>query len=268
MTDPHAPAALVTGGASGIGLALVRALGERGLHVVVADLDADAAGRAAAVVRDTGGQAEPRTVDVARRGQLDDLVHEIGSVRPLDYVFNNAGVGGTLAFDRATPQHWDRILDLNLRSVIEGTSAAYAVMAEQGHGHIVNTASVSGLVPVPLQTLYNTTKAAVVALSRSLRPEAAARGIRVSVVCPGNVATNIFARPILGEPTTTPTVPTDAIPADEAADDILRGVDRDDEVIVFPEVARRLVDLHDHDRAGWTRWAGAEFRRRSGTGLR
>lgn len=255
--------AVVTGGASGIGLALVRELGTRGAHVVLVDRDADAARQAADSLTRAGLSVTSHQLDVTERGAIESLLGKVASDRTLDYLFNNAGVGGSLAFDAGTPEHWDRIIALNLRAVVDGTAAAYAIMSEQGHGHIINTASVAGLIPVPLQTLYNTTKYGVVGLSTSLRPEAAARGVRVTVVCPGNVATNIFAVPILGPPSQDPVIPADAVPADEAARTILDGVDKNREVIVFPKVARRLVRWHRLTPYRWRRWAEREYRRRA-----
>jgi short-subunit dehydrogenase len=243
--------AVVTGAASGIGLALARELATRGAHVELVDRNS----LSDTVESLAGLSVTPRQLDITERGAIAALLAEIGGKRSLDVVFNNAGIGGTLPFDEATPEHWDRILALNLRAVIDGTTAAYQIMARQGHGHIVNTASVSGLVPVPLQTLYNTTKYGIVGLSLSLRPEAAAHGVRVSVVCPGNVATNIFAVPIIGTPAENPRIPADAVAADDAARIILHGVEQNRDVIVFPKVARRLVRWHRFMRYRWHRWA-------------
>jgi short-subunit dehydrogenase len=86
-------------------------------------------------------------------------------------------------------EDWDRIQDVNLRGVINGIQAAYPVFVSQGFGHIVNTASMRGLVPVPLSVSYGATKAAVISISKSLRAEAASAGVRVSVLCPGAIKT-------------------------------------------------------------------------------
>jgi len=86
-------------------------------------------------------------------------------------------------------EHWQAIVDCNLWGVIHGTTVAYRVMTRQGFGHIVNTASLGGLIPEPMATAYVTTKHAVVGLSTSLRAEGAELGVKVSVVCPGFVET-------------------------------------------------------------------------------
>lgn len=264
VPGPQRHAAIVTGGGSGIGRALATALGRRGLYVVVADVDGAAARSTAELVAGHGGRAEARVLDVTVPGALAGLVDDVAARHGLAYHFNNAGVGGALPFERATPEQWDRIIALNLRSVVDGTAAAYRVMVRQGYGHIVNTASVAGLVPVPGQALYNTTKFAVVGLSSSLRTEAAPRGVRVSSVCPGNVATEIFAKPILGPPASRASIPADAISPEAAAAQILRGVDRNRELIVLPAPARLLVAAHRWLPPVWRRWARDEQRRRSG----
>ena len=184
--------AIVTGGASGIGRALCEELGRRGAAVVVADVRGDEAGAVAAGITAKGGRAHAVQVDVSKEGEVRALVEE--TVRQhgrLDYVFNNAGIAVVGEVRDMGLEHWRRILDVNLWGVIHGTMAAYPAMVRQGFGHIVNTASAAGLVPVPMLTAYAATKHAVVGLSLSLRGEAAALGVKVSVVCPGQIRTDI-----------------------------------------------------------------------------
>lgn len=254
---------MVTGGGSGIGLAVGRALVAAGAaRVVLADVDAGRAEAAAAALGPTASAAE---LDAADGGQVAALVEAVAREHGrLDLMFNNAGIGGTLPFDRAGPEHWERIVSVNLWSAVHGTRAAYRQMVRQGGGgHIVNTASVSGLVPVPMQTLYNTTKYAVVGLSTSLRPEAAAHGVRVTAVCPGMVATGIFGVPIIGAANPAARPPAGAVPADAAAARILAGVARDRGLIVFPARDRALTALHRHAPALAARLLAAEYRRRA-----
>ena len=183
--------AIVTGGASGIGRALCEELGHRGAAmVVVADINAEGAQQVASAITTAGGQARAAHLDVSRADDVQKLINETASEHGrLDFMFNNAGIalGGEV---RDTGlEHWQRILDVNLWGVIYGTKAAYQVMVKQGFGHIVNTASLGGLIPEPMATAYATTKHAVVGLSTSLRAEAAELGVNVSVVCPGFVQT-------------------------------------------------------------------------------
>ena len=110
----------------------------------------------------------------------------------LDYMFNNAGIGIGGSVNRYGIEDWNQMLDVNLRGVINGVHAAHRAMIDQGFGHIVNTASLAGLMPSPGNVAYATTKYAVVGLSNSLRAESAHYGIRVSVLCPGFVRTAIL----------------------------------------------------------------------------
>ena len=182
--------AIVTGGASGIGRALGTRLTELGATVVLADIDGDAAERMAA---ELGEPAEGRgldvTDDIAFRKLVDDVADRHGSI---DYVFNNAGVTLGGPTHELTAEHWNRVLDVNLRGVVNGVLAAYPRMIEQGHGHIVNTSSGAGLFAPPFVTAYATTKFGVVGLSQGLRPEAALHGVKVSVFCPGSVDTPLL----------------------------------------------------------------------------
>lgn len=185
--------AIVTGAASGIGRAVSEELARRGSHVVLADIDHGDAEGVAAEIRKRGGRATAKPLDVTRfsdfRALVDATVRELGR---LDYVFNNAGIGVSGEVADYTVESWERILAVNLSDVIHGVQSAYPVMIEQGFGHIVNTASMAGLTTTAGMASYCTTKHAVVALSRTLRAEARARGVRVSVLCPGAIRTPIL----------------------------------------------------------------------------
>ena len=181
---------IVTGGASGIGRALGEALAYRGARVVLADRQIELAKEVAAGIRGSGGQATAEELDVTDFPATNRLVENTyqGGGR-LDYVFNNAGIGIVGEARLYELEDWYRVLDVNLRGVVHGVQAAYPIMLRQGFGHIVNTASFAGLFPYPLFVGYCATKHAVVGLSTSLRIEAAAAGVRVSVLCPGAVRT-------------------------------------------------------------------------------
>jgi NAD(P)-dependent dehydrogenase (short-subunit alcohol dehydrogenase family) len=237
---------IVTGAASGIGRALATALVERGDTVVLVDVNADGAKQVAAGL---GSRASAVGLDVRDADAVTQLVDDVvGEHGRLDLMFNNAGIGVGGEVDELTAAHWRRIVDVNLLGVVSGTVAAYRVMVARGSGHIVNTASVAGLMPAPLLTPYAMTKHAVVGLSLSLRAEAAARGVRVSVVCPGVIET-----PLLDSegPADLPppahrydgrTMVVHALgrpySAAALATDVLRGVDRNRAVIAAPTRAR------------------------------
>jgi len=188
-----ASVAIVTGAGSGIGEALSEALARRGSHVVVADVDAADADAVARRIRERGGRASARTVDVCSFAAVDALVGEtVAEHGRLDYLFNNAGIGVVGELADHTIEAWNRIIGVNFQGVVHGVQAAYPVMKSQGFGHIVNTASIAGLTTWPGTASYTTTKHAVVALSRVLRAEARAHGIRVTVLCPGVVRTPLL----------------------------------------------------------------------------
>jgi NAD(P)-dependent dehydrogenase (short-subunit alcohol dehydrogenase family) len=185
--------AIITGGASGIGRALSEALARRGAHVVLADVQIEAATTLAAAIRAAGGRATAAEVDVSDFEAVNRLVQETVRVHGrLDYLFNNAGIGIGGEARHYHIQDWYRVFDVNLRGVANGVQAAYPLMLRQGFGHIVNTASMAGLVPSPWVVSYSAAKHAVVGLSLALRVEAAAAGVRVSVLCPGVVRTPIL----------------------------------------------------------------------------
>ncbi len=189
----HGAVAVVTGAASGIGLGLVRELVARGSEVILADLQVELAEEAAAAMRMTGGKAQAAKLDVTDFSAVNSLLQNtIKRTGRLDYLFNNAGIsiGGPIGLH--TGEDWNRIIGVNLRGVINGVHGAYPILLKQGFGHIVNTASIAGLMPVPGIVAYAATKHAVVGLSMSLRAEVAPAGIRVSVLCPGVVRTPIL----------------------------------------------------------------------------
>ena len=185
--------AIVTGGASGIGQALAEELAKRGCEVVLADLQIELAGEVVSEISTSGGRAKAVKIDVTNFSAMEQLVQEtVKRTGRLDYIFNNAGIviGGSVILYGI--EDWNQIVDVNLLGVVNGIQAAYKVMMEQGFGHIVNTASMAGLMPGPGNVAYTMTKHAVVGLSKSLRAEAKQMGVRVSVLCPGVVRTPIL----------------------------------------------------------------------------
>jgi len=185
--------AIITGGASRIGQALAEELAKHGCEMVLADLQIELAGEVVSEISASGGKAKAVKIDVTDFSAMEQFVQEtVKRTGRLDYIFNNAGIviGGYV--NHYSIEDWNQIIDVNLRGVINGIQAAYKVMMEQGFGHIVNTASMAGLMPGPGNVGYTTTKQAVVGLSKSLRAEAAQMGVRVSVLCPGVVRTPIL----------------------------------------------------------------------------
>lgn len=236
---------IITGGASGIGKALAARLAKAGAIVAVADIDGGGAAKVAAAL---GGRASAETVDVSQsasvQGLIDGVLARHGRI---DYLFNNAGIGSVMELRDAPLAEWRRVLEINLFGVIHGVHAGYPVMIRQGFGHIVNTASGFGLAPGPMFGAYVTSKFAVVGLSEVLRQEAAALGVKVSVVCPGFIRTPILD---CGAPSGIDTeavlakIPVKVIDADTAAARILDGVARNKGIIAFPFYVRLLTLLY------------------------
>ena len=189
--------AVVTGAASGIGRALADAFARGGLHLVLADVDAEGLERAAAELRAGGIELVAVPTDVADAPAVDALaaatVERFGAVH---VVCNNAGVGGWGGSSWEQPAAvWDWVLRVNVMGVVHGVRAFTPLLLAGGHGHIVNTASLAGLAVVPHLGPYSASKHAVLALSTVLQHELAATGadIGVSVLCPGFTRTGILA---------------------------------------------------------------------------
>jgi len=242
---------IVTGGASGIGLAIARRLVDRGSRVVVADLDADKAQRAAL---DLGTLATAATVDVGDAAAVRDLVDEaVARHGRLDLMVNNAGVAVGGLHEQLDQAQWDLALRVNLGGVINGVNAAYPVMRAQRAGHLLNTASLAGLVPAPAMLPYTTTKHAVVGLSTALRAEAAAVGVHVSVLCPGFVDTPLLDSIHTGGPDGDQVlsmrrrirrIQPRLMTADLVAERAIRGLERDTAIIAVGGTAQVLWRLN------------------------
>jgi NAD(P)-dependent dehydrogenase (short-subunit alcohol dehydrogenase family) len=233
--------AIVTGGASGIGAALSRALGAEGAQVVVADRQAALAEDVAASIRAAGGRATSAELDVRQLASMGRVVSDtVARSGRVDLFFNNAGIGVGGEMDGYTARDWDDVFDVNLRGVAYGIQSVYPVMIRQRAGHIVNTASVAGLVAAPLSGSYSATKHAVVGLSKSLRLEATRHGVRVSALCPGAIATPILTGGKFGRAGVSDEVAlemwahTHPMDPDVFAAKVLRAVARNEAIIVIP----------------------------------
>ena len=241
--------AIVTGGGSGIGEAVSRALIARGDTVIVADIDGASAER---VAGELGQRATAAKVDVREATAVQALVDDtVAAHGRLDLIFNNAGIAIGGDDLELTVAHWDRIIDVNLRGVVNGVQAAYPVMARQRSGSIVNTASLAGLIPVPFLSPYVAVKHAVVGMSLSLRGEAKGHNVNVTVVCPGFIDTPLLDK-TGPDDLPKPTMLREGgaresaerlgklYPVDKLAQDILRGVDRRKAFVVTPRQARAM----------------------------
>lgn len=241
--------AVVTGGASGIGLAVARELASSGWFVVLADLDAEVAEERASDLAAAGWQCVARQLDITDRDDVNRAITSVVAAQGrLDLVVNSAGTSLVGEVTDLSDDDWRRSVDVNLWGAVHVTTAAYRIMVAQGFGHIVNVASGAGLFPAGLRVPYTMAKHGVVGLSTALRLEGRDLGVKVSVVCPGAVATNIFKtatvvgapremieRGLSGARMMTP---------ERAAKLIVRGVRRNRAVIPLSGAVRSLWRLH------------------------
>jgi len=191
----RAKVGVVTGGASGIGRALAEGLAGEGVRVVVADLDEPGLAATVQAIRAAGGEALAVRTDVTQPGEVQSLAERaVGAFRRVHILCNNAGVALWGGLEHATLRDWQWVLGVNLWGVIHGLLAFLPRMiAQRAGGHIVNTASMAGLIASQGLGIYNTSKYAVVGLSETLAKDLRPYGIGVSVLCPMGVATQIRA---------------------------------------------------------------------------
>ena len=192
QVDLHGQIAIVTGGANGIGRAIVQDLSDNGAHIAIIDLDEDGSRQAAQEVTDAGGTCIGLAGDVAEPEQVERAVQQvIGHFGRVDILVNDAGIGNPdrVLIHEQSIEMWKRVLDIDLNGVFLVSRAVIPAMLEQGGGCIVNISSVAGLAPLRLQTAYDAAKAGVAHLSRAMAAELGGQGIRVNAVAPGSTMT-------------------------------------------------------------------------------
>jgi NAD(P)-dependent dehydrogenase (short-subunit alcohol dehydrogenase family) len=189
--------AVVTGAASGIGRALAERAAREGMKVVLADIEEEPLAQAEGEITAAGGTALAVRTDVSKADDVEALARQtVDAFGAVHLVCNNAGVGLVMkASWEATLEDWHWCLGVNLWGVIHGIHTFVPIMLEQDtEGHVVNTASVAGLISLPYVAPYHATKHAVVTITESLHYELALRDtkIKASVLCPGFIQTRIM----------------------------------------------------------------------------
>ena len=197
IRDLKGKVAVVTGAANGIGRAVAAGLWEKGCHLALVDLDHDGLTSLASLLTQSRRDQTATThiADVGDRVRMSELAGEVVAAhRSVHVLINNAGIGYEAAFPQTSLDDWDRLVDVNLWSVIYGCHFFMPHLAKVDRAHIVNLSSLFGIVAMPGQTAYCATKFAVRGLSESLWEELRATSIGLTVVHPGAVATSIMKR--------------------------------------------------------------------------
>jgi NAD(P)-dependent dehydrogenase (short-subunit alcohol dehydrogenase family) len=257
MVDPFRDrVAVVTGGGAGIGAGLARAFAARGARLVLADVDAPALAETARALEREGADVLALPTDVGERAQVEALAEaawrRFGAVH---VVCNNAGVGVFGEIARARHSDWEYTMRVNFWGVAHGIEAFVPRLIEQRQGgHVVNTASMAGLVGMQWLGIYSASKFAVVGISEALARELRPHGIGVSVLCPMIVDTQINAnserlRPAHLEGTGAPAAPPPnqppmaggVLPVEEVARRVVRGIERNDLYVVTHPEQRELL---------------------------
>ena len=233
--------AIITGGASGIGRALGEDLARRGAHVVLADVNELLLAETVGSITKAGHDAKGVRLDVTDVEAVKRVVNEtVAEHGRLDYIFNNAGILIMGEAKDHSYDDWRSEIDINLYGVINGVFAAYPIMIKQGFGHIVNTGSLAGLIPLPGELPYTVSKYGVVGLSHTLRLEGAAYGVKASVVCPGIINTPIKHNSKMVCADREKFFDPASMSAAQCARIILRGVERNKATILVTRLAKIL----------------------------
>jgi NADP-dependent 3-hydroxy acid dehydrogenase YdfG len=182
---------IVTGASSGIGEAIARRLAKQGARLMLAARRADKLSAILGDIERAGGNAKAFTVDVTDERQVGALIEStLAAFGRVDVLVNNAGYMALAPMGQRRTREWDRMIDINIKGMLYGISAALPVFQRQGSGHFVNTASVAGFKVFPGGAVYSATKFAVRAVTEGLRMEAGSK-IRVTMISPGAVASEL-----------------------------------------------------------------------------
>jgi len=193
MKDIAGKVAFVTGGASGIGLAMARSFVAAGMKVAVTDIERAALDLVQDEFARSGAEVIGLELDVTDRDAMEQAARETeAAFGNVHVVCNNAGVSVAGRVDKMNYKDWDWVMGVNLDGVINGVQTFASRLKAHGEGgHFVNTASMAGQMPIPGGSIYTTSKYAVVGLSEVMKTDLARYGIGVSVLCPGGVITNV-----------------------------------------------------------------------------
>jgi NAD(P)-dependent dehydrogenase (short-subunit alcohol dehydrogenase family) len=226
----------ITGAASGLGRSLALAYARRGARVAIADVAGDRAEEAATEVESVGGEALVVRCDIRSDSSVTDAASRVVAAWDgLDVLVNNAGVAAAGTVIETSMDDWQWMIDINLLGAVRVSKAFVPMMTAAGSGHVVNVASVAGIVQSPGMACYNVAKAGMIALSETMRNELAGFGVGVTVACPSFFKTNLmesYRGPGPGTSVAGKLMDRSRLTADDIAGAIVRAADRD-EFFVF-----------------------------------
>ncbi len=235
---------IVTGAASGIGLGLTKGLLAQGASVWMADVNEDGLKeKADELAEQYPGRVHYRVLNVTDNVAFADLAAEVAADGPVGFLANNAGVACAGIFTQLEESDIRRVIDVNVMGVIHGCQAVLPYMVRDGGGHILNLGSIASFTPLAWRPIYNASKYAVLGLTTCLREELnwMECGVMLHTACPSTVDTNIFGG----------FTPAGGITPDDAAREILEGIQRGDEVIPVTDHARFLWDSYNNDKTAF-----------------
>lgn len=208
MKDIRGKRALISGAASGIGRAITLEFARHSIDLFLVDIDATGLAEVAADARGSGVEVIERRCDVSQASEISAAVQMIlqhwGGV---DILVNNAGITYYGRTEEMSTEHWDRVLRINLDSHVQFTRELLPSLLARREAHVLNVCSMFGLLAMPKLTAYCTSKYAMVGFSEALRAEYGREGLGVTALCPGFVATNLFASAPLPENGKGPKIP-------------------------------------------------------------
>lgn len=191
--------AIVTGAGSGIGRSIAASFGDQGATVVIADINEESGIETAQLLKDKGQEAAFFKADVSSSDNVKALVDfTVDKYNRIDILVNNAGLEYFTTIEETTEEQWDRTMDIDLKGVFLGMKHIIPVMKKQGHGSIINMASVAGIAAWPGLGVYSAAKGGVVLLTKAAAAENGKHGIRVNAICPGSIRTPLLEEQFFG----------------------------------------------------------------------
>jgi short-subunit dehydrogenase len=235
--------ALISGAASGIGRAVALRLAQEGAHLFLVDIDQQGMAETAAEARRSGVDVITRRCDMVQPPDVSSTVAEVLSRwNGVDILVNNAGITYYGKVERMAPDHWDKILRVNLLSHVQFTRELLPSLLGREEAHVLNVCSILGLVGMPKVTAYCTSKFGMVGFSEALRNELGRQGLGVTALCPGFVRTNLFTNAPLEKDVEGHKIPPRIVTTtpERVANAAVRAIYRNRRLVVMEPMARAM----------------------------